>query len=116
TNFYEIADESDWMARYFFKGGMMPGDNLVYSFSNILTTQSHWVWSGLHYAKTAKAWLENMDRNKEEISIILKETYGNAYQQWWNYWRIFFMACEELWRYNNGNEWLVSHYLLSKNA
>lgn len=116
TYFYEITDESDWMAKYFFTGGMMPGDNLLQYFPEILSVQSHWVWSGLHYSKTAKAWLQNMDSNREAVITDLKQTYGNNYRQWWNYWRIFFMACEELWKYNNGNEWLVSHYLLGKNT
>lgn len=116
TYFYEIADESDWMAKYFFTGGMMPGDNLLYQFAELLNVQSHWVWNGMHYSKTANAWLQNMDNNKDEIIGVLKQTYGNAYRKWWNYWRIFFMACEELWKYNNGNEWLVSHYLLGKNV
>jgi cyclopropane-fatty-acyl-phospholipid synthase len=65
--------------------------------------------------KTAEAWLSNMDKNKEKILPILEKTYGKENTtKWLVYWRIFFMACAELWGYNNGEEWIVSHYLFAK--
>ena len=77
--------------------------------------QKHYHWDGTHYQKTAEAWLQNMDAHKTEIMPILSATYGkeNA-TKWWVYWRIFFMACAELWGYKDGKEWFVSHYLFTK--
>jgi len=68
----------------------------------------------MHYQKTSECWLKNMDAHRDKIIPILKGTYGEQYQKWWVYWRVFFMACAELWGYNGGNEWIVSHYLFNK--
>lgn len=114
TYFYEIRNDDDWMAKYFFTGGMMPGDNLPMQFSELFTVAGHWTWNGTNYGKTARAWLNNMDRNKKVIMQLFENTYGKDCKKWWHYWRMFFMACEELWNYNQGNEWLVSHYVLEK--
>lgn len=113
--FFESKDESDWMSRYFFTGGMMPSDHYLYYWNEDLRVKKHWRVSGEHYAKTSEDWLSNMDRNKEKIMPLFEQAYGkNEARKWWVYWRVFYMACAELWGYENGEEWFVSHYLLSK--
>lgn len=112
---FDVKDESDWMSKYFFTGGIMPSDNLLLYFDEDMRVENHWHVSGLHYSKTAEAWLVNMDQHKAEILPLFVKSYGrdNA-TKWWVYWRIFFMACAELWKYNQGEEWIVSHYLFGK--
>jgi cyclopropane-fatty-acyl-phospholipid synthase len=109
---YIIENDDDWMAKYFFTGGQMPSDDLLLYFQDHLQIEQHWQVSGQHYQKTSEAWLQNMDDHKEELFPIIRETYGaqNAVR-WWNYWRVFYMACAELWGYRRGHEWIVSHYL-----
>ncbi len=93
----------------------MPSDNLPYYFQEKLKLDNHWRWSGTHYQKTSNEWLYNMDSKKEIILPIIKDTYGEQnIRIWWNRWRIFFMACAELFGFDNGNQWWVSHYLFSK--
>lgn len=112
---FEVKDDSDWMSKYFFTGGIMPSDHLLFYFNKDLSVNKHWHVNGTHYGKTAEAWLNKMDTHKAAIIPIFENTYGkNQALKWWVYWRIFYMACAELWNYNNGNEWMVSHYLFTK--
>ena len=112
---YEVKDESDWMAKYFFSGGIMPSDHLLLYFADHFAMEKHWRVSGLHYSKTSEAWLMKMDSHKSEIMPLFKKTYGAVQAlKWWVYWRIFFMACAELFGYHQGKEWMVSHYLFKK--
>ncbi len=112
---FEVRDESDWMAQYFFTGGIMPSDHLLFAFQDDLRIRDHWVVDGRHYQLTAEAWLNNMDANRDSLMPLLADTYGaeNA-TRWWVYWRVFFLSCAELWGYDNGREWVVSHYLFEK--
>jgi cyclopropane-fatty-acyl-phospholipid synthase len=114
---YEYIDKGpgDWMSRYFFSGGIMPSADLPLRFGDHLTIDKRWHWSGRHYSKTCEAWLEKMDANKEHIMPVLAECYGTENAGlWWQRWRIFFMACSELFSFNDGSEWYVGHYLFRK--
>ena len=114
---FEVKDETDWMSKYFFTGGIMPSDDLLFYFNNDLQVEKHWHVNGTHYAKTSEAWLTNMDNHKAEIMPLFEKTYGiDQAVKWWVYWRLFYMACAELWNYNEGNEWIVSHYLFKKTS
>ena len=112
---FEVRDETDWMARYFFTGGIMPSDDLLLYFQRDVLLLEHWQVPGWHYSLTSEAWLQNMDHHRAEIMPLLAQTYGAPQAlRWWVYWRVFFMSCAELWGYDGGREWLVSHYLFEK--
>jgi len=116
---YEYIDKgpSDWMTRHFFSGGIMPSADLPLRFASDLAIDRQWTWNGHHYAKTCRAWLRLIDQRKAAVMPILAATYGadNA-DRWFMRWRMFFMACEELFRYRGGREWFVSHYLFRRSA
>lgn len=117
TTPYEYIDKGpgDWMSRHFFSGGIMPSADLPLRFTSHLDVDKRWHWNGRHYAKTCRAWLANMDARKGSIMPVLAATYGKAdADRWWMRWRMFFMACEELFAFGGGNEWHVGHYLLRK--
>ncbi len=110
--FYEDQGPRDWMTRYFFAGGMMPSDDLLAMYQEDLKLLEQWRWSGVHYQRTSNAWLARLDENREQIVSVLKDTYGSGQaNRWMQRWRIFFMACAEMFGYRNGSEWWVSHYL-----
>jgi cyclopropane-fatty-acyl-phospholipid synthase len=112
---FEVRDGGDWMAQHFFTGGQMPSDDLFLYFQDDLSVREHWVVSGLHYQKTAEAWLARMDQRRPEILSLFADVYGaDQALRWFVRWRLFFIACAESWGFRGGEEWLVSHYLFRK--
>jgi cyclopropane-fatty-acyl-phospholipid synthase len=110
-------DSGDWMSRYFFSGGMMPSDDLALQFQDDLQFLQRWRWDGRHYARTSEVWLDNMDRQRATLWPVIANTYGaDQAAVWWTRWRLFFMACAELFGYAQGNEWWVSHYVFERRS
>ena len=112
TSAYPFEDEGgdDWMARFFFSGGIMPSHDWLLHFQHDLEVDRQWVVDGTHYQKTAEAWLARQDEQRGEILEVLADVYGrDDAALWFQRWRLFFLACAELFGYRNGQEWWVTH-------
>ncbi|KAL3500814.1 hypothetical protein ACH5RR_039907 [Cinchona calisaya] len=113
-HFEDVSDE-DWITRYFFTGGTMPSANLLLYFQDDVSVINQWLVNGKHYAQTSEEWLKRMDQNSTSINPIMQSTYGkDSAIKWTVYWRTFFIAVAELFGYNNGEEWMVVHFLFKK--
>ncbi len=114
---FETDGAANWMGKHFFTGGMMPSANLLSHFDEHLEIEQQWRVGGFHYWRTCEAWLGNLDRNRAALLARLRQdlSAGEA-QRHLQRWRIFFMACAELFRYRDGNEWFVAHYLFRNKA
>jgi cyclopropane-fatty-acyl-phospholipid synthase len=111
--FFEADGHNDWMARYFFTGGMMPSRQMLQAFPDDLVVEEQWSVDGTHYARTLRAWLVNMDARRAAVLEVFRDVYGKEAPRWFQRWRLFFLACAELFDYRGGAEWLVSHLLLA---
>jgi cyclopropane-fatty-acyl-phospholipid synthase len=113
---YEDRGPADWMARTFFTGGIMPSVDLPEYWDRHLEVVSRWRVDGRHYSRTLEAWLDRMDSQREELLPLFSETYGDEPELWFARWRMFFMACSELFRFRGGSEWFVAHTLLQRRS
>lgn len=112
---FETAGADDWLGRHFFTGGMMPSLSLPDEFREDLVVEERWEVPGTHYARTAEAWLANLDRRRAEATAVLARAPGETDARTaFRRWRLFFLACAELFAYRGGNEWLVGHYRLRR--
>jgi len=112
---FEVTGEGDWMSQHFFTGGLMPSADTLLHFQDALVLEDRWLLSGVHYERTANHWLANLDRHRAEIDRVFvtdggSATDGREVQRW----RIFFMACAELFGFDEGREWMVAHHRFAK--
>jgi cyclopropane-fatty-acyl-phospholipid synthase len=107
---FEDAGASDWMAREFFTGGLMPSADLLRDFQDDLAITDEWWLDGRHYARTAEAWHANLMAHRAEAATLLGS------QAHVERWRVFFLACAELFGYRGGREWGVAHYRFERRS
>ncbi|MDA0163084.1 cyclopropane-fatty-acyl-phospholipid synthase family protein [Solirubrobacter ginsenosidimutans] len=106
--------EGTWAAERFFTGGTMPSHDLMLRFQEHLVVQDRWAVSGTHYARTLRAWLDRLDANSAEALALLEAQFGRREaRRQLAAWRLFMLSASEIWDFNGGNDWLVSHYLLT---
>ena len=109
---FDTADKEDWIAQHFFTGGIMPSHGLIKHVAEVFDVEADWRWSGDHYARTARDWLSNFDRNEDAVTDVLRGVYGPETALWKRRWRLFFLATAGLFGHAGGSEWGVSHYRL----
>lgn len=112
TAFVFDARSTDWMTEFFLPRGVFPSANFVRYFSRDLAVANTWVLSGAHYARTARAWLTNLETHQEMLGELLTRTYGRDGPMWLARWRVFLLACEELYSFRQGSDWFVVHHLM----
>lgn len=110
---FETDSEKDWMAKHFFTGGIMPSEDIFSYFRDDLRVARQWAIDGNHYAKTCEDWILHQDLNKQQVFNVLHQHLpADLAKLQFHRWRMFFMACAELFRFSNGRDWKVGHYLL----
>ena len=108
---FETDGDDNWMGRYFFTGGQMPSRGLLPAFNEHLECERQWTVNGKHYARTLEDWLVLADQRRKEVLPVFEKTYGRDAKRWFQRWRMFYMACAELFAWDDGNAWDVTHYL-----
>ena len=116
---YAFEDEGagNWMGREFFTGGLMPASDTLPAFQTDLRLERQWHVNGRHYRDTARAWLDNLDRNraaaKSALAGMPPKPKRRELERRVQRWRMFFMACEELFGFDRASQWEVCHYLFA---
>jgi cyclopropane-fatty-acyl-phospholipid synthase len=113
---FEARSAKDWMSRYFFTGGIMPSSTLLKTAAaEVFKCEESWEVNGIHYSKTLEAWLKKQDASRASVMKTFEQCYGAKHARlWFQRWRIFYMACSELFAYNEGKEWPVMHYRFAR--
>ena len=111
---FETGGADNWLGRHFFTGGLMPAADTLLHFQDDLRLEQRWLIDGTHYSRTANLWLAHQDAQRRQVLQVLREAYGANARLWYERWRIFWMACAELFGYAGGSEWLVAHYRFAR--
>ncbi|KAH7099556.1 S-adenosyl-L-methionine-dependent methyltransferase [Auriculariales sp. MPI-PUGE-AT-0066] len=122
TTAYHFIEDDGWMAKQFFSGGTMMSFDLLTYFQSDLTLERSWYVSGTHYSKTCEHWIQTQDAHKAAGIKHLREDAAakgldpDEAEKTFYRFRVFYMACSELFRFDGGDVWGVGHYLFRPKA
>lgn len=111
---FEVEGDDDWMSRHFFSGGLMPSADTLLHFQGALVHEERRLFEGTHYERTSNHWLANLDARSDEAERVLAAGGVDDPRRAIQRWRMFFMACAELFGYAEGREWMVAHHRFAK--
>jgi cyclopropane-fatty-acyl-phospholipid synthase len=107
--------DGTWAAERFFSAGTMPSHDLLLRFQRDMVVTDRWAISGVHYARTLRAWLKRLDERAEEAVRLLGDGRSpSEARALLAHWRLFLLSTAEMWGWRGGREWLMSHYLLER--
>jgi cyclopropane-fatty-acyl-phospholipid synthase len=82
-----------------------------------MTLARQWRIPAMHYGRTLETWLNRLDALREDVERVAAGINGiDDPRRFVQRWRIFLMACAELFWYQSGQEWFVAHYLFENNS
>ncbi|KAN0091346.1 S-adenosyl-L-methionine-dependent methyltransferase [Tylopilus felleus] len=122
TTPYHFEENDGWMAQMFFTGGTMSSHDLLTYFQSDMTLINSWYLSGQHYSRTLEDWLRRQDRNAQQgISELEKDALSKGLsaeegRKMFNRFRVFYIACSELFNMHGGQEWGIGQYLFRPKA
>ncbi|KAK9093446.1 hypothetical protein Syun_028357 [Stephania yunnanensis] len=111
--------EDDWIEEMIFPDmtvTISSADLLLY-FQKYVSIVNHWIVDGKHTSHSNEEWLKKLDDNIDPTKTIITKWLGSEDEavKWINQWRIGFMHGIEQGKFNNGEEWMVAHFLFKKN-
>ncbi|XP_024531246.1 (S)-coclaurine N-methyltransferase [Selaginella moellendorffii] len=105
-----------WIGKYFLNGGTLLADSLLLNFQDDLSIVGHWRIDGRHHGLSSDAYARQMSENADLIRPIFNDVYGKEQANvWMGRWKAVFILFAEMYKFDNGQQWLLSHYLFKKN-
>ncbi len=100
---FDVRDSSDWMARHFFTGGIMPSDRPAAAFpGRRCCCRITGTWTARTTSAPPRLAREHGRQSERHRADAARNLRRGEARRWWEYWRVFFMACAELWGYADG--------------
>ncbi|MCP4203374.1 MAG: methyltransferase domain-containing protein [bacterium] len=107
-------DEHGWMLPETPDGALYPGEELLGELEKNCKVISRWEWSGEHYERTARAWIERLEAHSAELLSILETAEEPRPRRTLRAWRHALLAQQAMYGYREGQEWCLTQVLLGR--